>query len=244
MRPPNPGLRERKKARTRAELQRHALRLFREQGFAETTVDEIAAAADVSRSTFFRYFPTKEDVVLFDDVDPLMAEAFAELPPDTPLLTALRTGVTTAFRRLPPEKRELEEVRMALVRSAPELQAAARERSGLTVTAIADQVADTYGRPHDDLDVLLFAGVVAGARLAAQALADRSGEAYIDVLDRVMMRLEDGLPLRELTIGEGSARLAAGIADRAARSDDTSGGASGGAADHRPDAPRREQHRM
>ena len=47
------GLRQRKKARTRAELQRHALRLFRDRGYAATTVDDIAAAADVSRSTFF-----------------------------------------------------------------------------------------------------------------------------------------------------------------------------------------------
>lgn len=228
----DPGLRERKKARTRADLQRHALRLFREQGYAETTVDQIAAAADVSRSTFFRYFPTKEDVVLFDDVDPLMAEAFAELPPDTPLLRAMRTGVTTAFRRLPPEKRELEEVRMALVRSAPELQAAARERSGVTVTAIADQIADAYGRSRDDLDVLLFAGVVTGARLTAQTLADRTGESYIDALDRVMTRLEDGIPLDDLTLGGTAARLAGGIVDNA------------GPARRGTDPSRPEQHRM
>lgn len=209
----DPGLRERKKARTRADLQRHALRLFREQGYTETTVDQIAAAADVSRSTFFRYFPTKEDVVLFDDVDPLMAEAFAELPPDTPLLHAMRSGVTTAFRRLPPEKRELEEVRMALVRSAPELQAAARERSGVTVTAIADRIADAYGRPRDDLDVLLFAGIVTGARLTAQTLADRTGESYIDALDRVMTRLEDGVPLGDITLGAAGAGIGQGIVD-------------------------------
>src|SRR5690349_20353631 len=130
---PANGLRQLKKARTRAELQRHALRLFRDRGYATTTVDDIAAAADVSRSTFFRYFPSKEDIVLFDDVDPLMAEALAEQPAGTPLLTALRTALRTAFDRLSPEKRELEEARMELVRQVRELATAVRERGGMSI---------------------------------------------------------------------------------------------------------------
>src|SRR5689334_23855993 len=69
------GLRERKKARTRAAIRRHALRLFRANGYQRTTVEQIAAAAEVSVSTFFRYFPTKEDLILQDDMDTQVAEA-------------------------------------------------------------------------------------------------------------------------------------------------------------------------
>src|SRR5574337_1236534 len=87
---PAPGLRERKKAKTRAAIQGHALRLFREQGYEATTVEQIAAAAEVSPSTFFRYFSTKEDVVLYDDLDPLLIAAFAAQPAELSPIQAMR----------------------------------------------------------------------------------------------------------------------------------------------------------
>ena len=88
--PPLPGLRERKKARTRAAIQHEALRLFREKGYEETTVDQIAEAVEISPSTFFRYFGTKEDVVLTDDYDVVLVEQYRAQPPDLGPVQALR----------------------------------------------------------------------------------------------------------------------------------------------------------
>ena len=82
--PAGSGLRERKKARTRATIQACALRLFREQGYDATTIEQIIEAADVSETTFFRYFPTKEDVALDEGYDPMLIEAFQAQPPSWP----------------------------------------------------------------------------------------------------------------------------------------------------------------
>src|SRR5207249_11115573 len=92
-----PGLRERKKRKTRWAIQEHALRLFAQQGYDATTVEQIAAAADVSPSTFFRYFPTKEDVVIEDEYDALIVAAMAAAPADLKPLPAIRHGMRTVY---------------------------------------------------------------------------------------------------------------------------------------------------
>lgn len=95
MTPPPSGLRERKKLETRLALARAALRLFEERGYAETTVEDIAEAANVSRRTFFRYFAGKDEVVIVDPEGKLEAlhVALAEGPPDEPTIAALRRGL-------------------------------------------------------------------------------------------------------------------------------------------------------
>ena len=90
------GLRERKKLQTKQALERAAFDLFAEQGYAETTVEDIAAAAQVSRASFFRYFGTKEDVLAADDDlrrEQFMAALTAQSA-DQPVLVAIRAAVT------------------------------------------------------------------------------------------------------------------------------------------------------
>src|SRR5271156_439037 len=117
------GLRERKKARTRASIREHALRLFREQGYQATTVEQIAEAAEVSQSTFFRYFPTKEDVVLRDDFELRIFEAFERQPPQLAPIPAIRAAVREALATLTPaewaEFRETSELSFSI----PEIRA-------------------------------------------------------------------------------------------------------------------------
>src|ERR1700745_739050 len=126
---PATSLRERKKARTRAAIREHALRLFREQGYQATTVEQIAAAAEVSPSTFFRYFPTKEDVVLQDDMDTRMVEAFTRQPKDLAPIAAVRAAMREAGNSFTPA--EWEQIREGAELSAhvPEIRARAMNES-------------------------------------------------------------------------------------------------------------------
>src|SRR5499433_1726076 len=78
------SLRERKRTKTRLMIQGEAMRVIAEKGWENTTVDDIAYAAAISPRTFFRYFPTKEDVVLWDEYDPIVLELLEQRPPDEP----------------------------------------------------------------------------------------------------------------------------------------------------------------
>src|SRR4029450_4190887 len=94
-------LRERKRTRTRLMIQAEAFRLFAEKGYSETTVEEIADAAAISPRTFFRYFPTKEDVVLWDEYDPQVAELLAARPAEEPVAESVRAVLRQELTGLP-----------------------------------------------------------------------------------------------------------------------------------------------
>jgi AcrR family transcriptional regulator len=94
------GPRERRRVRTMREIQGEALRLFESQGYVETTIDQIAEASDISPRTFFRYFPTKEDVVLWDEYDAVIGELLAARPADEPVGETLRVVTRSAIEGL------------------------------------------------------------------------------------------------------------------------------------------------
>jgi len=190
------GLRERKKAKTRAEIQRQALRLFRERGYEATTVGRIAEAAEVSESTFFRYFPTKEDVVLWDEFDPLIFEAFQAQPPELGAIGALRNAIRDVMARASAaEGAELRE-RLELLLSLPPLRATLVDRIGGPMRLLAEAVAKRAGRRPDEPAVRAVAGAVMGVGLSAMFAAAGNPKAdLLSLLDEGLAHLEDGLPL-------------------------------------------------
>jgi AcrR family transcriptional regulator len=193
---PMVGLRERKRARTRAAIQQHAVRLFRERGYAATTVEQIAEAAEVSPSTFFRYFPTKEDVVLWDDSDARIVAAFRAQAPELSPLQALRGALRAVFGDVAGPGSEHDREILALMRSVPELRARMLDEFARTIQVIAQALAERVGRPADDLAVRTFAGAVIGVSMAALlAAADDPSADYIALMDAGLALLEAGLPL-------------------------------------------------
>ena len=192
--PPRLGLRERKKAKTRALIQEHALRLFREQGYDATSVEEIAEAAEVSPSTVFRYFPTKPDLVIYDDLDERMIEAFRAQPPELNALQALRASFRSGFGGLAGQEMAVQLERERLLRGVPELQSAMLGEFARTVGEIADLVAERAQRPANDDAVLALAGAVIGIAIAAWFAVDMdaSPEQFLDRVDIGMALLESG----------------------------------------------------
>jgi AcrR family transcriptional regulator len=190
------GLRERKKARTRAAIREHALRLFREQGYHATTVEQIAEAAEVSPSTFFRYFPTKEDVVLQDDFDPIAIEKFEAQPRDLHPLTALRAAIREAFAEVSADELEQWREVTRLTLAVPELRARTLDEFTRSVTMAAELIAKRQGRDPDDFAVRTVAGAVVGVGLSVMmAAAEDPSADVVALMDAGLAHLEAGLPL-------------------------------------------------
>jgi AcrR family transcriptional regulator len=189
------GLRERKKAKTRASIREHALRLFREQGYQATTVEQIAAAAEVSPSTFFRYFPTKEDVVLQDDMDTRMIEALDRQPAGLGPLSAVRAAVREVWASYSAADIEVISQTTALTMTVPEIRARALDEFARTINVIGEAVARRAGRPADDLAVRVMAGAIVGVIMSITIPWE--GWSDLQTMEDAFGRIEQGLALLE-----------------------------------------------
>lgn len=190
-----PGLRERKKAKTRAAIQEHAVRLFREQGYEATTVEQIAEAAEVSPSTVFRYYPAKEDLVVSDEYDPMLIEAFRAQPAGLSPIQMLRRALRVTFAELSSTELTVQRERVLLVLSVPALWGASLGNLNETIQLLNGMVAAREGRTPDDPVVRTFSGAVFGVMLEVMFhWVNDPDMDIVEELDRALAHLEAGLP--------------------------------------------------
>lgn len=161
------SLRERQKAHTRQSIREHALRLFSERGYDATTVADVAEAAAVSSMTVFRHFPTKEDLVLTDEFDPVLCERIKARPADEPLMRRIGTALVESLAASSAIDREMLLRRLRLSLATPALRARRWDNQYLTQEAIVESL---RGDPPDPEQEFQFR-VTAGACLAAVAAA-------------------------------------------------------------------------
>ena len=180
MEPPKVGLAARKKERTRRQLAEAAAELFYERGYAATTVDDIVAAVDVSPRTFFRYFPTKEDLVVA--LGSTSLDLFLEALRARPLEESLREAVVAAVdQSLAPGWEDTTKVRafLDLLRETPALRARWLEEAYGKRDLMAEVIAFRTGTQPSDLRSLLIAGAITlTINTALQAWADQDDEPY------------------------------------------------------------------
>jgi AcrR family transcriptional regulator len=194
--PPLLGLRERKKAKTQAAIQAAALKLFQERGYDETTIEQIADAAEVSPSTFFRYFPTKEDVVLLDLNDELVIAEFKAQPPELSAIQALRNAFRAITDQLTPEQIEIDRQRQALILSNPELRARMWDEIAGMIDLIAEVGAERAGREADDFELRVFAGALLGVAFSLMLTNPQMPpNELMDLFDAGIEKLESGIKL-------------------------------------------------
>ncbi|WP_375546778.1 TetR/AcrR family transcriptional regulator [Streptomyces gossypii] len=194
---PKLGLRERKKIQTRDAIRQAAYRLFAAQGYDATPVGQIAETAEVSPSTVFRYFPTKEDIVLTDEYDPVIAAELRSRPCDEPPVTALRHALCTVMAEMY-EVEGCETIqRLNLIHDVPAIRARMTEHGAVTSKLLTRVLSERTGRPVDDLELRVVTGAAMGALTEAfyHWVENGTPDGMAELVDNALRVLERGLTL-------------------------------------------------
>jgi mycofactocin system transcriptional regulator len=192
---------------THAEISHTALRLFMDRGFDRTTIDDIAREAGIGRRTFFRYFPSKNDLPWgeFDELLDRMRAHLWAMPDDVPMMEQLRRSIIE-FNRVPEAEWEYHRRRMDLLLHVPTLLAHSTLRYASWRQVVAEHVSRRLGLPEDDLIPQTMAWTCLGVCLAAyeQWLRDDAGD-LIDLLDEAFRLIDERIDTEVLRAHRGDA---------------------------------------
>ena len=191
-----PGLRERKKRERRHCIEQAALQLFDQVGFDGTTIDDIAAAADIAPRTFFSYFPTKEDVVLADYAERLrrLVDELGRRPATEPPWTALRASFVVVAGDYEAHRDDLFR-RFTIMAANPSVFARSLQLQAGWEDALTDAVARRSGRTSEDIEPrLLSSAALACMRSSIRHwIATDHHTELPRLIDDCFARLGDGL---------------------------------------------------
>ncbi|MFC8132125.1 TetR/AcrR family transcriptional regulator [Streptomyces sp. NPDC057302] len=191
---PRPGLRERKKLKTRIAIRDATYGLIEEQGYDATTVEQIAEAAEVSASTVFRYFPTKEDIVLTDEYDPLLEDELRARPADEPIVESLRHVLRRAVGLGFTEEPEVSRLRTRLMVEVPAVRSRMLESMSVTGRMLCGVIGERTGREPGELEVRVFSmGLIGALTETAAYWAEHDHQDDLgELVDRTLNMLADG----------------------------------------------------
>jgi AcrR family transcriptional regulator len=193
---PQLGLRERKKIKTRESIRAATYALIKEQGYDATTIEQIAERAEVSPSTVFRYFPAKEDIVLTDEYDQLMADELRARPAGESWMDSVRHVMHLAIEANNREDPEVARMRAHLAVQVPAVRSRMVESMSATGHLLRDAIAERHGLDADSLEVRVYAmSFIGGLMEASMYWAENGFEGELnDLVDRALDVLERGLP--------------------------------------------------
>lgn len=158
------NLRDIKKLQLRNAIQKEAFALFKKQSYDKVTMSQIAQAAKISRSTLFRYFTTKEAIVLHNNLDESLLEVFRNQPASYTTIEALRKTFQEVFLRQNYSAR-VQAQREELIRTIPSVRSVALDGLAASINALSMLIAERTGRAKDDILVRTLASALTGVAI-------------------------------------------------------------------------------
>lgn len=184
------SLREYKKRHIRQQLKEEALRLFVQQGYMTTTIEQIVENVHVSPRTFFRYFPGKEDVLFDDEYDMRLIASFRAQPPHLTVVETLRNALRDTFGTATTDQQEYEERRHAIISATPELQVRNGHELARNIDLLDSLIAERTGQKAGSPRIRTLASALVGVLIGVQSIPSAPGSSPLAHMDSALKEFE------------------------------------------------------